>query len=192
MFGHKAKQASGVRVADSFEGHDVERSLRGEWLVFALSRFETSFTSRYDRSDSDFPVASGIVHFDHGTNVAIPAQLTLLENEPTERGRVGVAHYNSMMGDAGGLKHIVMEVAVNDPNGKVAKALQDAFDSAALSEERFVHVTFKRAKLDPAEHLPALKGNGYGAYHDLTEIQFKRRTQLAKTPIWSWLWTRDY
>lgn len=192
MFGHKAKQASGVRVADSFEGHDVERSLRGEWLVFALSRFETSFTSRYDRSDSDFPVASGIVHFDHGTNVAIPAQLTLLENEPTERGKVGTAYYSSMSGDAGGLKLIVMEVAVNDPNGKIAKALQDAFDSAALSEERFVHVTFKRAKLDPEEHLPALKGSGYGAYHDLTEIQFKRRTQLAKTPTWSWLWTRDY
>ncbi len=28
MFGHKAKQASGLKIADSFEGREVERSLK--------------------------------------------------------------------------------------------------------------------------------------------------------------------
>jgi hypothetical protein len=68
----------------------------------------------------------------------------------------------------------------------------DRASTAGRIEERFVYVTFKRAKLDPAEHLPTLKDSGYGAYHDLTEIQFKRRNHLAKTPVWSWLRRRDY
>lgn len=193
MFGSKDRQGSGLKIANSFETSEVEWSLTGEWLTIALSRFEQKFSSRYDRKDSDFATAIGVVHFDHGTNLAIPVELTLLEDKPLGRGKVGVAHYNSqnrIRGD--GTELITLEIAVNDKGGKVAKALQDAFTSAGISEERFVHVTFKRAKLDPAELVPDLIEKRYGAYHDLSEIQIRRRTHLAKTPAWSWAWKREY
>jgi hypothetical protein len=192
MFGGKSKPGSGLRIASSFEAHEVKRSLTGEWLTLALSRFEQNYTSRYDRKDWDFPTAIGVVHFEHGTDVAIPVQLTLVEDEQAERGKVGVAHYTSRNDDAGGTEMIILEVAVKDESGKVAKALQDAFTSAAITEERFVHVTLKRAKLDPAEFVSELIEKRYGAYHDLEEIQIRRRTLLPKTPAWSWLWKREY
>lgn len=192
MFGSKDKQALGLKIANGFDTYEVKRSLTGEWLTLALSRFEQNYTSRHDRRDWDFPIAIGVVHFEHGTDFAIPVQLTLVEDEAPERGKVGVAHYNSRSGDDGGTEMIILEVAVKDAGGKIAKTLQDAFTSAAISEERFVHVTFKRAKLDPAEFIAELAENRYGAYHDLTEMQIKRRTHLARTPAWSWLWKREY
>lgn len=192
MFGSKDRQAQGLKIANSFDIYEVKRSLTGEWLTLALSRFEQNYTSRHDRKDWDFPTAIGVVHFDHGSDFVIPVQLTLTEDEAPDRSKVGVAHYNSRNDGNGGTEMIILEVAVKDASGKVAKALQDAFTSAAISEERFVHVTFKRAKLDPAEFTAELAENRYGAYHDLTEIQIKRRTHLAKTPSWSWLWKREY
>ncbi len=192
MFGSKNKQRPGLKIANSFEAPEVKWSLTGEWLMLALSRFETTYTSRHDRKDWDFPTAIGVIHFDRGTDVAIPVQLTLLEDRSPERGKVGVAHYDSRNSDAGGTEMIILEVMLNDEGGRIAKALQDAFTSAAISEERFVHVSFKRAKLDPAEVVPELVEKLCGAYHDLTEMQIKRRTHLAKTPAWSWLWKREY
>ena len=166
-------------------------ALTGEWLTLALSQFEQNYSSRHDRTDWDFPTAIGVVHFEHGADFAIPVQLTLVENERPERGKVGSAHYSSRSGGAG-TEMVILEVALRDASGKISKALQDAFTSAAISEERFVHVTFKRGNLDPAEFIPKLIQNRYGAYHDLTEIQIKRRTHLAKAPAWSWLWKREY
>ena len=192
MFGSKDKQAPGLKIANSFNTSEVRLSLTGEWLTVALSRFEQTYTSRHDRKDWDFPTAIGVVHFDHGSEVAIPVQITLAEDETLERGKVGVAHYNSRKGDAGGTEMIILEIGLKDASGKIANALQDAFTSAAISEERFVHVTFKRAKLDPTEFVPELIEQHYGAYHDLTEVQIKRLTHLAKTPVWSWLWKREY
>ena len=192
MFGSKDKQASGLKIANSFDIYEVERSLTGEWLTLALSRFEQKYTSRHDRKDWDFPTAIGVVHFETGTNFAVPAQLTLIEDEAAERGKTGVAHYDSRNDGKGGTEIIILEVAVKDADGKIAQARQDAFTSAAISEERFVHVSFRRAKMDPAEFIPELIEKRYGAYHDLIEIDIKRRTHLAKTPAWSWLWKREY
>lgn len=191
MFGSKDKQASGLKVANSFDTSEVRWSLTGEWLTVALSRFEQTYTSRHDRKDWDFPTATGVVHFDHGSDVAVPVQITLAEDETPERGKVGVAHYNSRNDGAGGTEIIILEIGLKDSSGKIAKALQDAFTSAAISEERFVHVTFKRAKLEPTEFVPELIEQRYGAYHDLIEVQIRRRTHLAKTPAWSWLWKRE-
>jgi hypothetical protein len=192
MFRGKSKPGSGLRIADSFEAPEVERSLTGEWLTLALSRFEQNYTSRHDLKDWDFPTAIGVVHFGYRTDVAIPVQLTLVEDELPERGKIGVANYTSVSGDGGGTAMIILKVSVKDKGGKIAKALQEAFTSAAITEERFVHVTMKRAKLDPTDFMQELIEKRYGAHHDLTEIQIKRRTQLPKTPTWSWLWKEEY
>ncbi|MFP5449043.1 MAG: hypothetical protein ACLGHU_09895 [Alphaproteobacteria bacterium] len=192
MFGSKDKPSPGLKIAASFDTHEVKWSLTGEWLTLALSQFEQNYSSRHDRTDWDFPTAIGVVHFEHGTDFAIPVQLTLVEDERPERGRVGTAHYDSRNDYAGGTEMVILKVAVKDASGKIAKALQDAFTSAAISEERFVHVTFKRGNLDPADFIPKLVENRYGAYHDLAEVHIKRRTHLAKAPAWSWLWKQNY
>lgn len=192
MFGSKDKQSPGMKIAASFDTHEVKWSLTGEWLMVALSQLEQTYSSRHDRTEWDFATAIGVVHFEHGTDFAIPVQLTLVENERPERGKVGTAHYDSRTGYAGGNDMVILKVAVKDASGKIAKALQEAFASAAISQERFVHVTFKRENLDPTEFIPKLIEKRYGAYHDLTEVQIKRRTHLAKSPSWSWLWGQEY
>ncbi len=193
MFGAKDRQRDSLKVANNFEVNEVRWSLTGEWLTVALARFEQTFTSRYDRQEDDFPKAVGVVHFDHASDVAIPVVVTLDEEQEAERGKVGVAHYtsrNKLRG--GGTELITLELRLNDKRGKIRRALQDAFTCAAISQERFVHVSFRRVNPATDRLVGELSKQRYGADHDLQEVQIRQRTHLANTPSWAWAWERDF
>jgi hypothetical protein len=189
-FGKTKRRSSDV--AGDFDAPEVERALKGEWLTLALSHFETKFTTRHDRHDFDYPAAHGLVHFEYGTFKNIRSRL-ILDEEPYEpqRGKIGRAHFNHMYGiediESG---YVIMEVFVDDPRGIIAKRLQDAFDSAAISQNRYVHISFRREKLDVDAMLTELRQQGYGADHPLTEVRLTRTTILSQAPPSSWTWSK--
>jgi hypothetical protein len=78
-----------------------------------------------------------------------------------------------------------------DPHGTFKEALHRAFLHSAASAERFVHVNFRREKLDPDAFIPGLIEKNYGAYHDLTEAQVSRQTLLPNAPRWGWSWSAE-
>lgn len=87
--------------------------------------------------------------------------------------------------------YVLLEVDLADPRGKFEKALQSAFDGAAQSDGRFVHISFGREELDVEPLLAELKSEGYGAYHPLKTVSLKRQVVLPKAPGWSWAWSKD-
>lgn len=187
------KQGAGaprLKWVDKFDAAEVKAALRGRWLTLALARFDAPFSSRLDRDYLEPPAARGVVHFDIGYDSMIPAELTFLENEPFDRARVGNARFNFYNSVGDDPAHVLLEVRISDPRGKIAAALQEAFTSAALSQARFVHVSFRREELDQDAVAGALLEKGLGGSHDLTEISFSRTTHLSTAPSWAWSWHR--
>lgn len=193
MFGSKkAAKPSPLEPVTDFDDQAIKLALTGEWLSLALARLQTNFRTGYERHDWDEPSAQGVVHFETGFDRLIRAELHI-NTEPREetRGRIGRAHLTSMRELGGDPGFILLRVAIADPRGKITSALQDSFNSAALSGNRFVHVHFRREEPNFEAMLTELKESGYGAYHSLTEISFKRETILPKAPVGSWSWTRQ-
>ena len=86
--------------------------------------------------------------------------------------------------------HVILRVVVADPRRKLEQALQSAFDSAANSNNRFVHIAFRREKLNVESVFADLQNQGH-AGHPLTQISLPRQTILPHAPAWSWLWSKD-
>lgn len=193
MLGRKKKAADAPKSAwaDSYDGAEIEAALRGEWLTLALAQFESGFTTSFEPHRLDPPIARGVVHFNIGFRRLIPAQLTLHQEEPVDRARVGRARFNYFNALADEPAHVVLEVAVNDPRGKIAAALHDAFLSAAASQLRFVHVSFRRQEPDAEAILGELRERKYGGGHDLSDISFTRKVSVPSAPAWAWKWHRD-
>lgn len=191
MFMRKRNSGSAPqRWVDSFDAPEVKAALRGNWLTLALAQFEVPFTSPMDRDHLEPSTARGVVHFAVGYDRMMPAELTLLEDQPVDRSRVGRAQFNLMRGLGSDPAHVLLEVRVNDSRGKIGAKLQDAFTSAAVSQTRFVHVSFRREEQDVETMLQEVQKQRYGASHDLIEIAITRTTHLPNAPDWAWNWHR--
>lgn len=189
MFGQKANKRPPPMVPVTDLSHwMVKSALMRERFTLALSRFVNPFSSRDDWRPKEGPVASGLVHFDTGTDCFIRAQVTFSEDYyEAKPGYIGGAHVHSA-GTEDDL-HVIMAVELHDPRGKLAAQLQDAFHSAALSQNRFVHVTFTRPTPD-IHPLMADLADGGNAHHLITDIFIRRETILPQAPAWSWAWER--
>lgn len=103
--------------------------------------------------------------------------------------RVGVAYFDRILDEDD--PHVVLKVLLSDRRGKIEAALQNAFEFAALSGNRFVHIAFRREKLDADALIADLQDAGNGR-HPLTEISLRRQLTLPRAPTWSWLWSKDH
>ena len=168
----------------------IKSSLQGEWLTLALSKFETTFSTKTDYRHLDDPKAHGLVHFHYGHDRVIRCELTLSSEDEVKHDRVGYASYDRMGYDGDDDQHVILRVDLPDPRRKIEQALQAAFDSAALSNNRFVHIAFRREKLDVDAVFADLQDQG-NAGHPLTQISLTRQTLLPQAPAWSWLWSRN-
>jgi hypothetical protein len=193
MFGPKTKPVHQPHVAD-FSDEAVKRALTGEWLTLALARFaSTTVIKAFDDGRRPEPAGQGVVHFPYGMDRMLRAEL-ILYSDPEAKPRIGVASFDSMRKDAttdSGVEQVTMVVRVSDPHGTFKEALHRAFLHSAASAERFVHVNFRREKLDPDAFIPGLIEKNYGAYHDLTEAQVSRQTLLPNAPRWGWSWSAE-
>jgi hypothetical protein len=166
----------------------VKSALMGESFTLALSRFENTFSSRDDWRPKEAPVARGVVHFEGGTDLVIRSEVTFSEgSDEAKPGYIGGAQLHRAGTDDD--PYVIMGVELHDPRGKLAAQLQAAFDSAALSQNRFVHVTFTRPNTDIVSVLADLADGG-NAYHLITDIFIRRETILPQAPAWSWAWER--
>lgn len=192
MFGRKRGEPPTPKNAPVAEFSDpaVKYTLQGEWMTLALSKFEVSFSTRQEARYLDDPKAYGLVHFDFGRERLLRCALTL-NREPDEPSydRVGFAYFNRFLSKDD--PHVLLEVVLADPRGKIESALQKTFEAAALSGNRFVHIAFRREKLDVDAVLADLQDRGNGR-HPLTEISLRRQLTLPKAPAWSWLWSGDH
>lgn len=188
-FGKSKAPTAGAPVSDITEWM-VKSALQQEWFTLALSRFQNPFSTEHELGRWDRPLATGLVHFETGTDRVIRADLTFTGHEDKPRpGAIGGAFVHETGGEN---SHVVFSVQIHDPRGKLASELQAAFDSAALSKSRFVHVAFKRPKIEdlPAV-MTALGGGRDNAFHPVTQMFIRRETILPEAPTWAWAWKRD-
>lgn len=192
LFGKPKRQP--LKATDNFNARSVKYALQGKWLTLALSSFKTQFTTRDD--DDRWivnPVAHGVVHSEFGTDDILRASLTLVQDpSPRENPRFGRVFFQRMGPSGNYPAFCVAEAFVNDPRGKIAAHLHAAFDSAAISDAQFLHVTFRREEQDVDAIVADLIENQHGGDHDLLDIQITRQAVLPKSPPESWLWGRDW
>jgi hypothetical protein len=174
-----------TKFVDNFQDPEIKLALRGEWLTLALSHFETTLTTSHFRSEFDCPAAHGVVHFEFGKLKMIRAKLTLIEEpDHIKREQVGHAHFTRMDDILDNERnYVLLEVFVDDPRGKISNMLHLAFESAALSQNRYIHVRLRRARLDIDPMLVELIDKGWGADHPLTELKITRNINLPLAPV---------
>ena len=192
MFGGKGK-AKGSITGQPVANMDhplVKTALQGQWVTLALARFETTFSTVTELKSFDDPKAYGVVHLPFNSDSQIRCELTLLRDpadvDPT---KVGAAYIEQM--DDREDPHLVFRFYLTDPRGKIEKALQSAFDSAALSTTNFVHFSLRRTDLDVEAILSELKEKDHGGDHPLIGYSLTRKTTLPHAPAWSWRWSMD-
>jgi hypothetical protein len=192
MFGNKDKPRPPKKNAPvaTFADTIIKSSLQGEWLTLALSKLETTFSTKTDYRQFDDPKAYGLVHFHYGCDRVIRCELHLSSEEEVKHDRIGWAAYDQIGIDGDSGQHVILRIFLPDPRRKIEEALHAAFDSAALSNNRFVHIAFRREKLEVDAVFADMQEKGDG-YHPLTQISLIRQTILPQAPAWSWLWSRD-
>jgi len=181
-----------LRVASSLEDKAIEWTLRDEWLTLALSCLETTFTTRPDGETE--AIALGLVHFDFGTESAIRARLTLIQEPPRREhtDRIGWFSIGVVEGRGHDAGYVLAEVFIDDPRGRLLQKLQAAFDSAAASASRFLHASFRHTAfpgraVDLESVLAELRSKQF-VERPITEMALSHQTVLAHAPPASWVW----
>ena len=194
MFRRKDKTSVPPKKAHvvDFEDPSVKYALQGKWITLALASFKTTFSTDEDpfsTSYSDLPRANGIVHFDFGGRSLIRCELTLDDGpEEINDGSVGRASFSHFSGDD---PYVLFSVTLSDRRGRIERAIHSAFESAALSNHRFVHLSLKRAEINVEPTIEELKAKGYGANHAIHAMNLTQQTNLPRAPEWSWIWSAD-
>lgn len=186
-FGKSKTPTAGAPVTDITDWQ-VKSALSYEWVTLALSKFENPFTTSDKLGTYDSPVATGVVHFETGTDRNIRADVTFLDDIRDVRpGSIGGAYVH--MAGTSEEPYVVFSIEIVDPRRKLATQLQEAFRSAAVSNNRFVHVTFNRTKIKevPAVMIELGGGNGNG-YHSISQMFIRHQIILPQAPAWSWAW----
>lgn len=189
-FGKSKIPSAGAPVTDITDWM-VKSSLQHEQVTLALSRFENPWTTKGELGPYDAAVATGLVHFETGTDRVIRADLTFREDLHDARpGSIGGA-YVHMKQEGNDNQFVVFSIEIYDPRGKLASKLQDAFHCGAVSNNRFVHVNFTRPNIEDVPAVMIELGGGRGnAYHPITEMFIRRETILPQAPGWAWAWRR--
>lgn len=190
MFGtKKSSEVVSMAPVTDFDDPVIKATLSGNWLTLALSRLQTNYRSGYERHDWDEPSAQGVVHLDIGYDRVLRAELNIsTQVSDPPRGQIGNAYLIGAREATSRQSYVLLKAAIADPGGKITAALQDSFNSAALSGSGWVHVRLRREKLDLEAVMTDLNEKKYGAHHHITEVNFMCETILSKAPIGSWAW----
>lgn len=185
MFESKPKPPG---IVSAFDDQAIRWTVTGDWVTLALSRFQISVAAVEHRSSPE-PTAYGVVHQDHATANVLPTILTFNARPGIYKDdRLGTMGFDGKLPREGDPGYLMLRVSVNDPDGRLTRELDAAFQAAASCGERFVHVHLKRDRPDADAIMEGLATNGHGQSMIITDVQFKRLSILPEAPDWSWKW----
>lgn len=190
MFGAK-KEVQGANLPVSDYDDPAIRSYfrRGQWVTLALSRVSIPFRTDDNPYAPGFQ-AFGVVHFDYGHDRLIRTALRLVEGAADD-GRAGDMSFGYWSDER--QPYAILNVTLYDRRKRLETAIKAAFQAAALSHERFVHLDLTREKDDRLEeHIEHLKVHKTGADQKVTAVELAEKLVLPHSPKWSWVWSGEH